>query len=100
MGNEPLFEGLHIHEHWDGSVRHPVGRLSFGSGNFTEPGSLEPDLTDQPNTIERRAGVVSESATGPRRLASPLHGRSGQPAAVLIDTGKAIRHWKSELLGR
>ena len=87
-GNEPLFEGLHIHEHWDWSVRHPVVRLSFGSGNFTEPGSLQADLADQLTAIERRAGVVSESATAPRRLAfllEALHGRSGQPAAVLID---------------
>ena len=31
-GNEPLFEGLSIHDHWDWSVRHPVVRLDFGSG--------------------------------------------------------------------
>ena len=31
-GNEPLFEGLAIHDRWDWSVRHPVLRLSFGSG--------------------------------------------------------------------
>ena len=37
-GNEPLFEGLAIHDRWDWSVRHPVLRLSFGSGNFKEPG--------------------------------------------------------------
>ena len=87
-GNEALFEGLHIHEHWDWSVRHPVVRLSFGTGNFTEPGSLQADLADQLTAIERRAGVVSESATAPRRLAfllEALHGRSGRPAAVLID---------------
>ena len=87
-GNEPLFEGLHIHERWDWSVRHPVVRLSFGTGDFTKPGSLQADLADQLTAIERRAGVVSESATAPRRLAfllEALHGRSGQPAAVLID---------------
>ena len=27
-GNEPLFRGLDIHDHWDWSVRHPVLRLS------------------------------------------------------------------------
>ena len=31
-GNEPLFEGLAIHPHWDWSVRYPVIRLSFGGG--------------------------------------------------------------------
>ena len=35
-GNEPLFAGLAIHDRWDWSVRHPVLRLSFGSGNFKE----------------------------------------------------------------
>ena len=29
--NEPLFEGLAIHDGWDWSARHPVVRLSFGS---------------------------------------------------------------------
>ena len=33
-GNEPLFEGLYIHDHWDWSVRYPVLCLDFGSGNF------------------------------------------------------------------
>ena len=28
-GNEPLFEGLAVHETWDWSVRHPVVRLDF-----------------------------------------------------------------------
>ena len=36
-GNEPLFRGLHIHDRWDWSRRHPVLRLSFGSGHFQEP---------------------------------------------------------------
>lgn len=33
-GNEPLFKSLHIHEHWDWSVRHPVLRLSFADGTI------------------------------------------------------------------
>ena len=36
-GNEPLFEGLYVHGHWDWQVRYPVLRLDFGSGNFNEP---------------------------------------------------------------
>ena len=87
-GNKTLFEGLHIHDHWDWSLRHPVLRLSFGGGNFTEPGSLQDNLMDQLTAIERREGLVSEYATAPRRLASlleALHAQAGQPAAVLID---------------
>ena len=87
-GNEPLFAGLYIHEHWDWSVRHPVVRLSFGSGNFKEPGYVETNLLAQLDAVARRANIASDYATGPERLAhllETLHGRSGQPVAVLID---------------
>ncbi|MDE2736271.1 MAG: ATP-binding protein [Gemmatimonadota bacterium] len=87
-GNEPLFAGLYIHDQWDWSVRHPVLRLSFGSGNFKEPGYVEATLMEQLAAIERRAGVVSEYSTAPGRFAfllEALHDQAGQPVAVLID---------------
>ena len=87
-GNEPLFAGLHIHDRWDWSVRHPVLRLDFSNGNFTEPGHLQANLIDQLTAIERRSGVVAESATVPGRFARQLEGlheRTGQRVAVLID---------------
>ena len=64
-GNEPLFEGLAIHDRWDWSVRHPVLRLSFGRGNFKEPGYVEAMLMEQLAAAERRSEVVSEFATAP-----------------------------------
>ena len=87
-GNEPLFAGLYIHARWDWSVRHPVLRLSFGSGNFKESGYVEATLMEQLAAAERRAGVVSEYATAPGRFAfllEALHDQAGQPVAVLID---------------
>ena len=87
-GNEPLFEGLYIHDRWDWSIRHPVLRLSFGSGNFKEPDYLEATLMEQLAAAERRAGIVSEYATPPGRFAfllEALHDQTGQPVAVLID---------------
>ncbi len=87
-GNEPLFEGLAIHAYWDWSVRHPVVSLSFGSGNFKEPGYLQANLMEQLDAIERRAQVTSEYATAPGRFAhllEALHEQAGQRVAVLID---------------
>ena len=87
-GNEPLFAGLYIHDRWDWSVRHPVLRLSFGSGNFKELGYVETNLMAQLDAIERRTSVVSDYATGPERFAyllEALHDQAGQPVAVLID---------------
>ena len=87
-GNEPLFEGLYIHDRWDWSVSHPVLRLSFGSGNFKVPGYVETNLMAQLDAVERRTGVASDYATGPERFAhllEALHDHAGQPVAVLID---------------
>ena len=87
-GNEPLFAGLYIRDRWDWSVRHPVVRLSFGSGNFKEPGYVETNLMAQLDAVERRAGIASDYATGPERFAhllETLHSRAGQAVVVLID---------------
>ena len=87
-GNERLFEGLAIHAYRDWSVRHPVLRLSFGSGNFKEPGALHASLMAQLDAVQRQTGVVSEYATAPERFAhllELLHDQAGRPVAVLID---------------
>ena len=87
-GSEALFEGLHIHRRWDWSVRHPVVRLSFGSGNFKVSGHVEASLMEQLAAIERRAAVVSEYSTASGRFASvleALHEQTGERVVVLVD---------------
>ena len=87
-GNAPLFEDLAIHDRWDWSVRHPVLRLSFGSGNFKEPGHLELNLMEQLAAAERAADVDTEYRTAPGRfgaLLEALHRQAGRPVAVLVD---------------
>ena len=87
-GNEPLFRGLDIHGRWDWSVRHPVIRLSFGSGHFRDPKGLHASLTAQLERLEERAGVGSAYDTAPERfgtLIEKLHERAGQRVVVLID---------------
>ena len=87
-GNEPLFEGLAIHEQWDWSVRHPVLRLDFSRGNFKEPGRLQEDVMAQLDAVERREGVGSDYTGASVRfshLLEALHERSGQRVVVLVD---------------
>ena len=87
-GSEELFVGLYIHDRWDWSIHYPVLRLSFGSGNFKEPGYVETNLMAQLDAVERRTGVASDYATGPERFAhllEALHDQAGRPVAVLID---------------
>ena len=87
-GNEPLFEGLAIHDRWDWSVRHPVLRLSFGSGHFREPGYLHEEVMDQLRILEEESEVVAHHDAAParfRHLIRALHRRTGRPVAILVD---------------
>ena len=87
-GNEPLFKGLAIHPRWDWSVRHPVLRLSFGSGNFKEPGDLHKDVMEQLNEVESEVPVRSNYDTARGRfryMLKVLHQQTGQRVVLLID---------------
>ena len=87
-GNEPLFEGLDIHGHWDWSETSPVLRLDFSRGSYRAPGYLHQSLMAQLDAEERRLEVASEYPTGPERfshLLEVLHRRTGRRVAVLVD---------------
>ena len=87
-GNESLFEGLAIHGDRDWSVRHPVVRLSFGSGHFTEPGGLRTEVADRLRTLEDAAAIVTRHESAParfRHLLEALHERTGRRVVVLVD---------------
>ena len=87
-GSRELFEGLFAYEQWDWSVQYPVVKLSFGAGNFKEPGYLHASLMDQLTAIERLTGTERHAETVPGRLQGlldALHRRTGQPTAVLVD---------------
>ncbi|MCY4148879.1 MAG: AAA family ATPase [Gammaproteobacteria bacterium] len=87
-GNEPLFEGLAIHDHWDWSVHYPVVRLSFDV-NYNETGDLQRNIASQLERIESDNGLDSATERrGPDRLQDILHGlhrASGQRVVVLVD---------------
>ena len=87
-GNEPLFEGLQIHEHWDWSVRYPVVRLDLGGGGYGEPGGLHKDVMAQLEEEAEAAGIATRYDAAParfRHLIRALHRQVGQPVVVLVD---------------
>ncbi len=88
-GHDELFRGLHIHEHWDWSARHPVVRLSF-DGKYDAPGEIEGDVIEQLEATERQYDLspAPASDTGPRRLRNilgRLHHATGRQVVVLVD---------------
>ena len=53
-------------------MRHPVVRLSFGRGDFKEPGYLRTNLAAQLAAIERRTATERCADTAPDRFAHLL----------------------------
>ena len=87
-GNEPLFRGLEIHSHFDWTARHPVVRLAFGGGHFSEPGGLHEALMVQLDELAEDAGIERRYDPGParfRHLIRALHRQTGRRVAVLVD---------------
>ena len=69
-------------------MRHPVLRLSFGSGDFKEPGYLHTNLMAQLDVLEEQLGVASRYDTAAERfghLVRVSSAQAGQRAVVLVD---------------
>ncbi len=87
-GQETLFRGLAIHDHWDWSVTHPVVRLSF-DGKYDGPEDIEHNVLVQLQAIERGAELAASPwQTAPESLLDlldRLHHTTGQRAVILVD---------------
>ncbi len=88
-GNEPLFQGLDIHPHWDWSVQYPVVRLTL-DGKVSTPESLVKNIVNQLHGIESRFGLTSlppltEAADRLRNLLDHLHQKTDRQVVVLVD---------------
>ncbi|CAG0910510.1 unnamed protein product, partial [Cyprideis torosa] len=87
-GNQPLFAGLAIDDHWDWSVRYPVLRFSFGRATFTSTDSLANSLDEQLTYMEREAGLKPTFNHAGGRFSELIHHlkqQHKQPVVVLID---------------
>ncbi len=94
-GNEPLFGGLHIHDHWDWSVRYPVLRLDFSSGNYQGPDDLRKEVAVQLDALENEAKVSprDEDASGRLRHLWPF-------TSTITSTCSSSRWWNWRLMVR
>lgn len=87
-GNEPLFQGLIAHDQWDWSVKYPVLRFSFGSGDYSSLEHLKEDLDKQLSHMEQHFGIKPQFAHASGRFADllvQLNKQLQSPVVVLVD---------------
>jgi len=88
--NRGLFAGLYIEDKWDWEKKHPVIRISFGSGDFSTEEKFDRQLQRIMADNEDRLGVdCVTSATDPivcfHHLIKKSQERYAEKAVVLID---------------
>ncbi|MCD8565859.1 MAG: AAA family ATPase, partial [Burkholderiaceae bacterium] len=88
-GHQDLFEGLYIYDKWDWQIKHPVIRLSFGSGVMRDRGELDVRIRDQIQVARNDLGLPPATRTDIAgeflALIRDAHDQYQQPVVVLID---------------
>ncbi|MBK1703564.1 ATP-binding protein [Halochromatium glycolicum] len=89
-GNEALFRGLHIHDQWDWSQRHPVILLDFAAGVVQSRAELDRRIRLLIDSNGQRLGIECDWQDQDipgcfSELIQRAHERHGQRAVVLID---------------
>ena len=91
-GNAALFKGLAAETRWDWSKKHPVIRISFGSGVHKAKVNLVQRMKEILRTNRERLGIVrpaelpaSDVAGNLSALIAQAHLLTGQRVVVLID---------------
>ncbi len=91
-GNAALFKGLAAETRWDWSKKHPVIRISFGSGVHKAKVNLMQRMKEILRTNRERLGIVrpaelpaSDVAGNLSALIAQAHLLTGQRVVVLID---------------
>ena len=60
-GNQELFKGLYLEDHWDWNVIHPVIKIDFGSGITKTSSELDDVIHDKLNRIIRNENLEIKS---------------------------------------
>lgn len=87
-GNEPLFRGLYCHDKWNWSVKHPVIRLSFGSGRLERREQLDERIHELFDRNQRLLGISCTHTSVPGCLSELIQNAAekyGQNVVILVD---------------
>ncbi|SJM95505.1 conserved hypothetical protein [Crenothrix polyspora] len=87
-GEQALFNGLYLQDHWDWSVHYPVIHISFGRGVVDSVESLNQIFQAILDETADHYGIALKQQHLANRfseLIQSLHTKFGQPVVVLVD---------------
>ncbi len=87
-GNQELFKGLYLEDHWDWNVIHPVIKFDFGGGVIKDPKKLEISIREFFQEMKEREDltIINETISGIfRELIIELEKKYSRKVVILID---------------
>ena len=87
-GNEQLFQGLLVHDHWNWSVPYPVIRISFGEGVVKSGSELKERIAELLRHHQQQLGIACDAASNAGcflELIRKTHQKFGQRVVILVD---------------
>ncbi len=85
QGSKEFFKGLFIYDKWDWSVKYPVIKISFGSGDFSTPESLKDELRDIIDGCCYDVDISFEKSPKLKQLIRETHKKYGHKVVILVD---------------
>ncbi|MDP2100150.1 MAG: AAA family ATPase, partial [Methylobacter sp.] len=87
-GNQTLFEGLYIYQHWDWSVKYPVIRISFGGGVIENRADLKDKIQYLLEINQKILHIDYDKKLQQNCFAETIriaHEKTGQRVVILVD---------------
>ncbi|OQY36579.1 MAG: hypothetical protein B6229_09760 [Spirochaetaceae bacterium 4572_7] len=84
-GSKEFFEGLYIYDKWDWSVKHPVIKISFASGNFQTPEVLREEISNILEDICDDLGIDYNTRFSLKKLIRMVYKKYNQKVVILVD---------------
>lgn len=87
-GNQELFKGLFLEDHWDWNVVYPVIKIDFGGGVIKDPKKLETSIREFFQELKQKEGltILNDTIGGIfRELIVELEKKYSNRVVILID---------------
>ena len=87
-GNQELFKGLYLEDHWDWNVVYPVIKIDFGGGVYKDPKRLETSIREIFRELIDKEALIIENETIAgifRELIVELEKKYSNRVVILID---------------
>ena len=84
-GSKEFFEGLYIYDKWDWSVKYPVIKISFGSGDYQTPEVVKKEISNNLEDVCEDLDIEYIDGLTLKKLIRMVYKKYNQKVVILVD---------------